>query len=148
VDKIEKIPVLFYKQWWNYFYNLFNADTWTLISMLSWFILLFFIGLFVLTGSRSLKKLSFYFGLLFLLLTIGTFGLASQKYYFSKEHKEAIVFTPTITVKSSPTLNAVDLFVVHEGTKIKILDHVQNWVKIKIPDGSIGWLPEDSIKTI
>jgi tetratricopeptide (TPR) repeat protein len=148
VDKIEKIPVLFYKQWWNYFYNLFNADTWTIISLFSWLVLLFFIGIFTLTRSRSLKKMSFYLGVLFLLLTISTFALSSQKYYFSREHKEAIVFTPTITVKSSPTLNAVDLFVVHEGTKIKILDHVQNWIKIKIPDGSIGWMPEEAVRAI
>jgi tetratricopeptide (TPR) repeat protein len=148
VDKIEKVPVLFYKHWWNYFYNLFNVDTWTIISILSWLVLLFFIGVFALTHSRSFKKLSFYLGVLFLFLTIGTFGLASQKYYFGKEHKDAIIFTPTITVKSSPTLNAVDLFVVHEGTKVRILDHVQNWVKIKIPDGSIGWLPEESLRTI
>ena len=148
VDKIEKIPELFYQHWWNYFYNLFNADTWTAISIFSWLILLLFVGIFVLTKSRSIKKLSFYLGILFLFLTISTFGLASQKYYFTKEHREAIIFTPTITVKSSPTLNAVDLFVVHEGTKIKVLDHVQNWVKIKIPDGSIGWLPEESLRMI
>ena len=148
VDKIEKIPMLFYKNWWNYFYNLFNADIWTIVSVLTWLGLLLFVGIFILTRSRSVKKLSFYFGVFFLFLTISTFGLASQKYYFTKEHKEAIIFTPTITVKSSPTLNAVDLFVVHEGTKIKVLDRIQNWVKIKIPDGSIGWLPEESLRAI
>jgi SH3-like domain-containing protein len=45
-------------------------------------------------------------------------------------------------------LNAVDLFVVHEGTKIYILDEVQDWVKIRIQDGSIGWLPMNSMKKI
>ncbi|MCF6169864.1 MAG: tetratricopeptide repeat protein [Bacteroidales bacterium] len=148
VDKIERVPVLFYQHWWNYFYNLFNANTWTIISVLTWLALLFFIGVFVLTKSTGTKKFSFYTALLLLLLTMGTFGLASQKYYFSKTHKEAIVFTPTITVKSSPTPNAVDLFVVHEGTKIKIMDQVEHWVKIKIPDGSVGWLPEESMRTI
>ncbi len=148
VDKIEKVPVLFYKNWWNYFYNLLNANTWTIISIGIWIILLFFVGVFALTKSRSTKKLSFYFGLLFLFLSIGTFGLASQKYYYTKEHKEAIIFTPTITVKSSPTLNAVDLFVVHEGTKVTILDQIKSWIKIKIPDGSTGWLPEESLRTI
>lgn len=147
-DKIETVPILFYQHWWNYFYNLFDADTWTIISIIAWIILLTFIGVFVLTKSPSTKKLSFYLGLLFLFLTVGTFGLASQKYYFTREHKEAIIFTPTITVKSSPTLNAVDLFVVHEGTKIRILDQLQNWVKIKIPDGSVGWLPEESLQAI
>lgn len=148
VDKIERVPELFFKKWWNYFYNMFNANTWTIISVISWFILIFFIGLFIVSNSRGGKKLAFYFGLLFLFSSIATFGLASQKYYYGKEQHEAIIFTPTITVKSSPTSNAVDLFVVHEGTKIYVLDEVQDWVKIRIPDGSIGWLPLNSVRKI
>ncbi len=148
VDKIEQVPELFYKKWWNYFYNAFNEDTWTMLSLFSWIILLFFIGLFLITKTRSIKKLAFYLGLLFLLITIGTFGLSSQKYYYTKENKEAIIFTPTITAKSSPTQSSVDLFVIHEGTKVQIMDEVQGWVKIKIRNGSIGWLPGDSVKRI
>lgn len=148
VDKIERVPELFYKKWWNYFYNMFGADTWTIISLISWFILAFFVGTFIISKTRGRKKLAFYLGLLFLFTSVATFGLASQKYYYGKEQHEAIIFTPTITVKSSPTMNAVDLFVVHEGTKIYILDKVQDWVKIRIQDGSIGWLPMTSIEKI
>ena len=148
VDKIDKVPELFFKKWWNYFYNMFNADIWTILSLISWFILIFFTCLFILTKRRSVRKLAFYFGLLFLFTSIASFGLASQKYYYGKEHQEAIIFTPTITVKSSPTTSAVDLFVIHEGTKVKIMDAVNEWVKIKIQDGSVGWLPGNSIKEI
>lgn len=148
VDKIEKVPELFLKKWWNYFYNMFNADTWTILSVICWTVLVVLIGLFILARSRGGRKLAFYLGLIFLLLSLTTFGLASQKYYYTKEHNEAIIFTPTVTVKSSPTMNAVDLFVVHEGTKVHILDQVQEWVKIRIPDGSIGWLPENTMKEI
>lgn len=148
VDKIETVPQLFFKNWWDYFYNMFNADTWTRLSLASWFILVFFVGLFILTKTRSARKLAFYFGLLFLISSVATFGLASQKYYFGKEHSEAIIFTPTITVKSSPTMNAVDLFVVHEGTKVRVMDELQEWVKIKIPDGSVGWLPVSTLREI
>ena len=45
-------------------------------------------------------------------------------------------------------MNAVDLFVVHEGTKVHILDQVNEWVKIRIPDGSVGWVPGNSLKEI
>lgn len=148
VDKIEKVPELFFKQWWNYFYNVFSEDMWTILSILSWMILLLFIGIFLLAKSRSLKKTSFYLGLLFVFISITTFGLSSQKYYYTKENKEAIIFTPTITAKSSPTLSAVDLFVIHEGTKVHIVDEVQGWAKIKIRNGSIGWLPVESMKRI
>ena len=61
------------------------------------------------------------------------------------EHNEAIVMMPTITVKSSPTSSGTDRFVLHEGTKVKVLDEADNWNKIKIADGSDGWLPSNCI---
>jgi len=148
VDKIERVPRLFYQRWWDYFYNMFNADVWAVIAVVSWFILIFFVGVFILSGSRGARKTAFYFALLFFLISVAVFGLAAQKYVNTREHKEAIVFTPTITVKSSPTMNAVDLFVIHEGTKVRVLDEVNDWVKIRIPNGSIGWLPATSVKRI
>lgn len=148
VDKIERVPEMFYKHWWNYFYNLFNADIWTVLSLSIWTIFIVLLGFFILGKSRRSKKLSFYLASLFLFGSIISFGLASQKYYYTKENKEAIIFTPTITVKSSPTKNSVDLFVIHEGTKVKIIDKVDNWNKIKILDGSVGWLPSESLEAI
>lgn len=148
VDKIEKVPEMFYKKWWDYFYNALGEDEWTVLFIVSWVILLFFIGLFFLTKSRNTKKVSFYLGVLFLLSTITTFGLSSQKYYYTKENKEAVIFTPTVTAKSSPTQSAVDLFVIHEGTKVQIMDEVQGWIKIRLRNGSIGWLPGESMERI
>ena len=52
--------------------------------------------------------------------------------------------TPTITVKSSPSSSGVDLFVLHEGTKVEIIDNTDKWDKIKIADGSVGWMPSSS----
>ncbi len=148
VDKIEKVPTLFYRQWWNYFYEMFNANSWAVLSLVIWSAFLVVLGFYILSKSRSSKKLSFYLGVLLLIASVGSIGLASQKYYYTKRNKDAIIFTPTITVKSSPTASSVDLFVVHEGTKVRILDKVDNWNKIKIQDGSIGWLPADAMKLI
>ncbi len=148
VDKIDKVPELFLKRWWNYFYNLFDADTWAALSLISFAMLVLMVGIFVLSHRRGTRKLSFFIGLIFVLLTLLSFGLASQRTYYTKKHSEAIVFTPAVTVKSSPSDNSVDLFVVHEGTKIKIMDEVDNWVKIKIQNGSIGWLPQSSLRKI
>ncbi len=148
VDKIDTVPKLFFQQWWSYFYDLFGANQWAIILLVSWALLILFFGIFVFSGNRKRKKAGFFIGVLFLLLTIAGYALASQKYHHSISHNEAIVFTPTITVKSSPTQTAVDLFVIHEGTKVKVLDKVDNWVKIKIANGSIGWIPKDSVEEI
>jgi len=148
VDKIDQVPEFFAKRWWNYFYNLFNADTWTILFIVSFALFVLFAGVFIMSRERRNRQWSFFVGLLFLLITVGSFGLASQRTYYTKNQKEAIVFTPSITAKSSPSPNSVDLFVIHDGTKVRIMDHVDGWVKIKISNGSIGWLPEASVKTI
>jgi len=148
VDKIETVPKLFFQEWWAYFYDLFGANQWAVILLISWAMLVLFFGIFVLSRGRRNKKIGFFLGLLFLLLTVTSYGLASQKHHHAVSRDEAIIFTPTITVKSSPTQTAVDLFVIHEGTKVKILDKVDNWVKIKISNGSIGWIPEKSLEEI
>jgi tetratricopeptide (TPR) repeat protein len=148
VDKIEKVPELFYNTWWNHLYNIMDTDTWTIFALISFAFLVIAIGFFIISRQRSSRKLSFYIGVLILVITIASSAMAYQKYYFSIENKEAIVFDSSITIKSSPTQNSVDLFVIHEGTKVKIIDSIDNWTEIKIQNGSTGWLPNKAIKVL
>jgi len=53
-----------------------------------------------------------------------------------------------VTIKSSPDEKSIDLFVLHEGTKVRILDNIGNWYEIRIANGSVGWLPVSSIEKI
>lgn len=148
IDKIEPVPQLFFKNWWETFYTMFPADLWAIISLVSFAILLIFILLFLLSHNKLWRKIGFFTGVFLLLITLGTFGMASQKYYYTKQTNEAIIFTPTITVKSSPSASSVDLFVLHEGTKVSLLDEVDGWQKIRIANGSVGWLPSEVTKGI
>ncbi len=148
VDKIEPLPQMFYRIWWNRFYAMFDADTWAWISVVVFVFTLAMALLYLVANSIVLRKIGFFAGLLFLFASIVTFGLASQKYYYTQQISEAIVFTPTITVKSSPAANSVDLFVLHEGSKVELLDRVGDWHKIKIASGSIGWLPDEALRGI
>ncbi len=148
VDKIEPLPRFFFKQWWDTFYSMFDADSWAWISLIM-FILTLVAAFFYLTSARLIfQKAGFFSGLFLLLFTVVSFGLASQRYYYTKQVNEAVIFAPTITVKSSPGNTSVDLFVLHEGTKISLLDEVSGWHKIKIANGSVGWLPNESFREI
>lgn len=147
-DKIEAIPEFFLVKWWNAFYNMFSANKWTLIALILFTIMMLNIVVFFSTRKRTIKRFSFWLGLIFLVLSIFSFGLASQKYYYMNNKNEAIIFSPSVTVKSSPNKNSVDLFVIHEGTKILITEEVDGWYEIKIANGSVGWLPESTAKTI
>ncbi len=147
-DKIEKVPELFFKRWWNSFYNMFSVNNWAKITILVFVITLICTAFFILSKQRRIKMIGFWLGLLFLILSVFSFGLSYQKYVYSQKHHEAIVFTPTITIKSSPNKNSVDLFVIHEGSKLIITDKVDDWYEIRIANGGVGWLLQSSVEII
>jgi tetratricopeptide (TPR) repeat protein len=148
VDKIEPLPQFFFRAWWNTFYTLLSANAWAYISVFILLLTLLAAYFYFTSFNSTIRKIAFFVGILLVLLTITSFGLASQKYYYTRQINEAIVFIPTITIKSSPALSSVDLFVLHEGTKLRILDQTNGWAKIKIANGSIGWIPQEVIKGI
>lgn len=148
VDKIEPVPELFIWQWWRAIYNLFSADTWSNISIILFIMFFVLLAFYLLSKLIIIRKAAFYSGLIVLGFTIATFLLSYQKFHILKNQKEAIVFSATITVKSSPNPNSVDLFVLHEGSKVKIIEKVGEWNEIKIANGSVGWLPANALKNI
>lgn len=148
VDKIEKVPELFYEKWWEFFYNIMGANAWAIVSLVFIALVIIVVGLFIISKTRQHRKISFFIGVVFIVFAVASYALAYEKYDDNVNNNEAIVFTPSITVKSSPTPNAVDLFVIHDGTKVEIIDKIDNWVEIKIQNGSIGWIPMDAIKEI
>ena len=56
---------------------------------------------------------------------------------------------PFVSVKSSPGADASkDLFILHEGTKVKIVDSVGSWYNIELADGRQGWMQVSDIEII
>lgn len=145
IDKIEPIPIFFMTKWWRSLGNIFSADGWAIASIIIFVILLLTIYLYLTTRFASIKKSMFFAGILALFLFVINITFAAQKSSYMKSNDEAIIMKSTITVKSSPSASGVDLFVLHEGTKVEIKETNGNWNKIRVADGSIGWLPEESL---
>ena len=74
---------------------------------------------------------------------------ALHLYHYLTERTAAIVLQPSVTAKSTPSDSGTDLFVIHEGRKVKISDDsMQGWKEIELEDGNIGWVPAESIERI
>lgn len=143
-DKIEPVPVFFMTRWWKSLGNKFTANGWAVISLVIFGLLMLLLFFYFTARSRGMKKTTFFISIILLLLLICAVVFASQRYKYLSSHDEAIIMTSTITVKSSPSSSGVDLFVLHEGTKVEILDKADTWDKIRIADGSVGWLPSSA----
>jgi len=148
IDKVEKVPELFYKRWWKEIIYLLDIDTLATLNILLLTIALLLIALYIVFSNVLLRKIFFWtgFSLLFL-FGIGVLAASQRNHYLNKQH-EAIVFTPTVNIKSSPDENSKDIFVLHEGTKVLLLDIVADWQEIRIANGSIGWIKISDLKKI
>ena len=145
-DKIEKLPEPFFVRWWNSLKSMFSADGWAWVSIITFALTLFCLYLFLMSRRTGVRKAGFFVGLLTLIVLALSVTFAIGKYNTLSRQDEAIITTPTVTVKSSPSTSSVDLFVLHEGSKVQILDQSMEWSKVRIADGSEGWLlSEDMI---
>lgn len=143
-DKIEPMPVFFLTKWWRNIGNQLSANGWAGASLKLFGLLLILLFVYFTASTRGVRKASFFTSILVIILFVCSLIFAYQKHQYLNEQNEAIVMTPTITVKSSPSSSGVDLFVLHEGTKVEIMDKADNWDKIKIADGSVGWMPSSA----
>ena len=84
-----------------------------------------------------------------LVLTVLCLSFAFWQRSDYRKADSAIVTRPVTTVQSSPGRDsAKDLFVLHEGTKVKLLDSVGSWRNIELADGRQGWLPSSDLEVI
>jgi tetratricopeptide (TPR) repeat protein len=147
-DKIEKLPELNITQWWRSFTLSIPVDTWAWLAvgfMIS-AVLLFI--LFMVFNPRALRMLSFYTGILFLILCFASYNRASAAQSIVQENTEAIIFAPKVDVKSSPASDGVNVFILHEGTKVRVLQTQGEWLNIRISSGSEGWINQSHCELI
>ncbi|MDP4289900.1 MAG: tetratricopeptide repeat protein [Bacteroidota bacterium] len=148
VDKIEPVPVLFYIRWWNSARNIFSPDGFAKTSLTLFSIFWILLAIYFLARRRGVRITSFYFAMLFLIAAITGMILAADTHHNALNPDEAIVMEASASVKSSPDDKSVDVFVVHEGTKVTVMDRIGDWKEVRIANGNSGWIQTKTIREI
>lgn len=148
LDRIETVPEFVLVSWARSFRDMLRADVWAYIA----------VGLFILLGAmmlifrygRSLggRKTAFAFALVFLVMTGISVACSLSLYHQSRRTDEAIIINPVSSIKGSPTDSGKSLLILHEGTKVEIIEELGQWSRIEISDGRQGWLPNRDIEII
>jgi tetratricopeptide (TPR) repeat protein len=147
-DKIEAVPELFYKRWFVSIRSLAGADAWGILFLIALSFCAASFFLFVLGKTVGMRKIGFYAGLSTFLISLLFLGLGISMYAIQNTHSEAIVFSGSVSVKSSPVESGTGLFVIHSGTKVSLTDELGDWVKIRLVDGNVGWVPLTDLEKI
>jgi len=148
-DKIDVVPEFFMVSLMRKFCRLLSSNEWAWLSLLFAAGVLAMVLIFLL-GTRSSSRKAGFFGaiVLFLLMALCVWFAAWQKRDASASD-EAVVMKSVVSVKSTPgSADNKDLFILHEGTKVKLVDEVGEWIDIQLVDGRRGWLERDNVEII
>ena len=148
-DRISPVPEFVLKAWSRDICYLMDSDAWAVCFVILLAAVLAMILLFILSSSVAGRRTGFFAGIALMILAAFalTFSIWQKKDYVRAD--DAIVMRPVTSVKSSPSSEAsTDLFILHEGTKVKIIDEVGSWNNIELADGRQGWIRSGDIETI
>jgi len=135
VDSIQELPGIFIVRWWNSLVNSQTTDTWATLSIVGFILFLTLLGLYFFARTGEVKRISFWAGCFLIVFTIFSWSFAAKQKSRLVNHSYAIVMQPTVTVKSSPSEKGTNLFVIHEGLKVRITDKLGDWVAINVDGG-------------
>ncbi|MBQ9661425.1 MAG: BatD family protein [Bacteroidales bacterium] len=148
-DKIEAVPEFFLDQWGRKICWLLPSDTWAVLFLVLLAAALGCVLLFLLGGRTALRKTGFIAGIVAVVLALSCLGFAFWQRTGYRKADGAVIVRPVTTVRSSPgSDSAKDLFVLHEGTRVKVLDAVGSWRNIELADGRQGWMEETNLEVI
>ncbi len=146
VDEIEELPRPAVLKWWSEFKAKYNPETWAKWALISIVLFSIILILRIFTNVRWVKKSTFVFGLLGFVLSSAFLAMSYISDMAVK--KEAILIHTNTNVKNAPSENSENLFILHEGVKMQVLEQLNGWQKIKLSDGMIGWLPVSDLEEI
>lgn len=149
IDKITPQSEMFFVTWYHSLVNLMSVDAWARTALFTLAIAIVLVLLYLFSDRMWLRKFGF-FGALALVIVF----LLSNLFAFQQKHKlthrtGAIVITSAAAVKSTPSKNGTDLFILHEGTCVTMTDQsMREWKEIRMADGRKGWIETRQIETI
>ncbi|MBP6558566.1 MAG: tetratricopeptide repeat protein [Flavobacterium sp.] len=148
IDDIKVIPKVGFQKLLSDFTSKYYYDTWAWIAVAFAFLFLAFFAGYYFSQKTVLKRI-FFFGMFVWLLGI---GLAAASGFYEKNRldseKPAIIFAETTPLKNEPKISSQDATVLHEGTKVYILESIANWKKVELTDETKGWIEDSAVKEI
>ncbi len=147
-DKIESVPEFFLSTWIRSWRMSLSSNAWAAVSVCFFALTLAAALLYLLSGRIVWRKVGFYTAIASLAMFIITLTFSAMERNDMLYPEEAIVMQGSAAVKSSPDNGSKELFIIHEGTKVKVVREIGQWIEIMIADGNKGWVSGSAIEMI
>ncbi len=139
LDKIESVPEFILTTWVKELRNIMSSDRWAWFGISMLVVTVLFMLLYRHAPRLGQRKLAFVFACIFATTAVVSFIFSANLKKKAEQTNTAVMLAPVSNVKSAPNSTGGNLFILHEGTKVEILERVGHWSKIELSDGRQGW---------
>lgn len=148
LDNIEPLPRNLGQRFMDTVILKLTYETWAKIAVGLAFLFALLFLMYHFSYSTGKKRFYFITSILTVVLVTTSVFFAFRNQLHVTNNKEAIIFAPEAEVMNAPTTTSEAYFELHEGTKVTVLENLDNWKKIRIADGKVGWIDEKHLKEI
>lgn len=148
LDNIEELPKTVFQKLNSRYLQKLSYNQWAIVSIVFCALGSLLFLLFYFSNQPRSKRTFFVTSLISFLFLIISLTITYNQFSYFKNNKVAIVFAEETEVRNAPSLNSEEVFTLHEGTKVIVLDTIDDWKKIKIADGKIGWIIANDIQLL
>ncbi|MEL7020142.1 MAG: tetratricopeptide repeat protein, partial [Bacteroidota bacterium] len=148
VDDFGEIDAFFLNRWWSGVANRLSSTVWATLGLLLLWLAVGGAITWLLAQQRGQRKRGFLIGTGMLILGLLSFLLANSRYDNEQDSEMAIVMKQQIVVRAAPDADSAPILEMHEGSKVRLLDQLGKWYKVRLTNGEQGWLSEDSLEKV
>ena len=148
IDAIDTMPETGLSKLYKSVTGKLTFDQWAYLAIALMIIFVLLYILFYYANSSTLKRWSFIGSILALFICIIAIVFAMIQRSDFKDLQPAIIFAEESSIKSEPNASSQQVFVIHAGTKVNVLDQLDEWNKIKLADGKTGWIQKNELKLL
>jgi len=146
-DNIEDHSSFFLMTWLLTIRNALSEQTWIILSIAAFILLMACVLLFAFMSEPAVRKLAFAIGLMALLVSGSGMANAAGLHRRDTLREEAIITQGIVNAKSSPDRSGTDLFTLHEGCKVRIQEQLGDWSRISVGN-YVGWILTSNLEQI
>ncbi|SDK83221.1 SH3 domain-containing protein [Salinimicrobium catena] len=128
--------------------QLFSPSGWGWVAIFCMLLFVAFFLAYYFSRKTLFKRMFFITGMIFLLLGITSAVIGNLKQNLLENRSFAIVFSEEADVRSEPNVRSDEVFLLHEGAKVKVTEDFQGWYEIELPNGSQGWIEKSALRLL
>lgn len=149
VDRVLPASEMFFVTSYHSLVLSMSVQQWAVLALMAFVLMLIGVALYLFARRLTLKKVGFSAAVILLIVCIFANIAAYNQLRHINHRTGAVIMAPSAVVKSTPSNSGTDLFILHEGTRVEIIDDtMREWLEVRLSDGKQGWLRRAEMEVI